>query len=72
MPYRGEVVGCPPKDRAALVRAFLAKPVFGIATTAGLIERIEHDALLWRLCDRERLRDVPSESTSRAPLRSLR
>ena len=63
LPYRGCVAGCPPKDRAALARAFMAKPVFGIPTTSGLIERLEHDALLRRLCGWERVDEVPSEST---------
>ena len=55
--------GRPPCDRAALARAFLAKSVLGLPTTAALIERLEIDAALRRLCGWEGRRAVPSEAT---------
>lgn len=55
--------GRPPCDRAALARAFLAKSVLGLPTTAALIERLEIDGALRRLCGWEGRRAVPSEAT---------
>ena len=63
--------GRPPKDRHALARAFVAKAVLDLPTTAGLIERLavmpqacfQHDAALRRLCGYERASQVPGEST---------
>ena len=43
--FRGQV-GRPEEDRAALARAFIAKAVFDIPTTRGLIERLEVDGRL--------------------------
>jgi hypothetical protein len=55
--------GRPLEDRHALARAFVAKAVLNLATTAGLIERLAVDATLRRLCGFERASEVPSEST---------
>ena len=55
--------GRPPDDRHALARAFVAKAVLDLPTTAGLIERLAVDATLRRLCGWERASEVPSEST---------
>lgn len=55
--------GRPVEDRHALARAFVAKAVLNLATTAGLIERLAVDATLRRLCGWERASQVPSEST---------
>jgi hypothetical protein len=55
--------GRPAQDRHALARAFIAKAVLDLSTTAGLIERLAVDAVLRRLCGWERARQVPSEST---------
>jgi hypothetical protein len=43
-------VGRPAKDRAALARAFVAKAVFGLTETSALVERLNADGLLRRLC----------------------
>ena len=43
LPYFRGQVGRPEEDRAALARAFIAKAVFDIPTTRGLIERLEVD-----------------------------
>ncbi|MCP5374291.1 MAG: transposase [Hyphomicrobiales bacterium] len=63
LPYRRGGAGCPPSDRAALARAFVAKAVFNLPTTGLLIERLSVDKTLRRLCGWERLGSVPSEST---------
>ena len=42
--------GRPPGDRRALARAFLAKAVFDVPTTRALIERLQIDEPLRRLC----------------------
>ena len=55
--------GRPVEDRHALARAFVAKAVLDLPTTAGLIERLAVDAALRRLCGWERASEVPSEST---------
>jgi hypothetical protein len=55
--------GRPLEDRHALARAFVAKAVLNLPTTAGLIERLAVDAVLRRLCGWERANQVPSEST---------
>jgi hypothetical protein len=55
--------GRPPRDRAALARAFVAKAVLGLPTTAMLIERLAVDKQLRRLCGWEQPGQVPSEAT---------
>jgi hypothetical protein len=55
--------GRPPLDRAALARAFVAKTVLGLPTTAMLIERLKVDKQLRRLCCWEHLGQLPSEAT---------
>lgn len=56
-------IGRPQKDRAALARAFIAKVVFNMATTRILLERLESDTSLRRICGWERRSQVPDEST---------
>ena len=60
--FRGQV-GRPEEDRAALARAFIAKAVFDVPTTRGLIERLEVDGRLWRLCGWSGAGRLPSEAT---------
>ena len=55
--------GRPPRDRAALARAFIAKAVMQIPTTVMLIERLSVDKQLRRLCGWETPGQVPSEAT---------
>ncbi len=57
------VVGRPRKDRAALARSFLAKAVFNISETEALVERLQLDKTLRRLCGWSRAGAVPSCST---------
>ena len=60
--FRGQV-GRPEEDRAALARAFIAKAVFDVPTTRGLIERLEVDGRLCRLCGWSGAGRLPSEAT---------
>ena len=60
LPYFRGQVGRPEEDRAALARAFIAKAVFDIPTTRALIERLEVDGKLCRLCGRSRTGRLPS------------
>lgn len=54
--------GRPLTDRAAIARAFVAKAIYGLATTRMLLDRLASDAALRRICGWEKKRDVPSES----------
>ncbi len=47
----------------ALARAFLAKAIYNMATTEILIERLNSDLSLRRLCGYERRNQLPSQST---------
>ena len=61
--WSGPVAGRPAKDRVALAQSFLAKAVFKLATTRDLIERLESDDKLRRLCGWPSACAVPSEAT---------
>ena len=63
LPYFRGQVGRPEEDRAALARAFIAKAVFDVPTTRGLIERLEVDGRLRRLCGWSGGGRLPSEAT---------
>lgn len=60
-PPRGR--GRPPDDRPAIARSFVAKAVLTIPTTSALIERLQIDRALRRICGWERRSEVPSEAT---------
>ena len=60
-PRRGP--GRPADDRPQIARAFVAKAVLTIPTTAALVERLQVDRSLRRICGWERRSDVPAEST---------
>jgi Transposase domain (DUF772) len=60
-PSRGP--GRPPDDRPAIARSFIAKAVLTIPTTSALIERLQIDRALRRICGWERRSDLPSEAT---------
>lgn len=62
LPPTYRVPGRPLKDRAAVARAFLAKSVYGLTTTRSLLDRLENEEKLRRICGWEKRRDVPSES----------
>ena len=55
--------GRPRSNRAALLRAFLAKTIFNIDETLGLIERLRLDKALRRLCGWGGAGTLPSEAT---------
>jgi len=59
--YYGSM-GRPPKSRAAIARAFIAKMVYNMPTTRMLLERLESDKSLRRLCGWEYRHQVPHES----------
>lgn len=61
--YRWVGNGCPPKDRLAMFKAFVAKAVLDLPTTRILINTIRTCPTLRRLCGFETLGDVPSEAT---------
>ena len=42
--------GRPPKDRAAMARALVAKAVYDLPTTRMLLDRLDTDVVLRRLC----------------------
>lgn len=55
--------GRPPKERAAIARAFVAKAVYNMPTTRALLDRLSSDKKLRRICGWEQKGDIPSEST---------
>lgn len=55
--------GRPPEDRRAIARAFVAKATLNLPTTAALLDRLDVDARLRRICGWERRSQVPSEAT---------
>jgi hypothetical protein len=63
LPYPHGYVGRPCAERAALARAFIAKAVYNLPTTRLLIDLLEGDVRLRRLCGWERRQDVPKEWT---------
>jgi hypothetical protein len=62
-PYRWRGIGCPPKKRAWLVHAFIAKAVYEFPTTRALLEALKARPVLRRLCGWESASDIPHEST---------
>jgi len=58
--YHG--MGRPAKSRAAIARAFIAKMVYNMPTTRMLLERLESDKSLRRLCGWEYRHQIPHES----------
>jgi hypothetical protein len=63
LPYIGQVPGRPTAERSAIAHAFVAKAVYNLPTTKILIDYLDADIKLRRLCGWERKRDVPSAST---------
>ncbi len=56
-------MGRPSKDRYAIACAFVAKAVYGFGLTRQLLEALQRDAQLRRICGWESARRVPHEST---------
>jgi hypothetical protein len=63
LPYQHGLVGRPLTERAALARAFIAKAVYNLPTTRLLLDLLDGDVRLRRLCGWERRQDVPKEWT---------
>ena len=61
--YSRSLRGRPPKERAAIARAFVAKAVYNMPTTRGLLDRLACDKKLRRICGWEQKGGIPSEST---------
>src|SRR5512146_665558 len=59
---RRAATGRPPRDRAALATAFIAKAVLNLQTTRDLIDRLRSDAALRRICGWRDARRLPHES----------
>jgi len=55
-------LGCPPKARAPILQAFIAKAVYGFPTTRALLESLRARPTLRRLCGWESVGDIPSEA----------
>jgi hypothetical protein len=56
-------MGRPSKDRLAIASAFVAKAVYGFATTRQLLEALQRDDHLRRLCGWMSAQQVPHEAT---------
>ena len=63
LPHWSGLPGRPLAERVALARSFVAKAVLNLPTTVALIERVQSDQTLRKLCGWARLGAVPSEST---------
>lgn len=61
--YRWKGIGCPPHERVWLLHAFIAKTVYGFATTELLLDALRTRPTLRRLCGWETSSDIPSAST---------
>ena len=55
--------GRPPSDRKAIARAFVVKAVYNFSTTRELIDRLNCDKALRRICGWESQYQIPKEST---------
>ena len=55
--------GRPPADRGTIARSFVAKMTLHIPSTRALIDRLQVDVVLRRICGFESRRDIPDEST---------
>ena len=55
--------GRPKSDRGAIVRAFVAKAILNLPTTSMLVERLQFDNVLRRLCGWIYVWEIPCEAT---------
>ena len=51
------------EDRAAIARAFIAKAIYNLTSTRSLIDYLQCDPVMRRICGWERVNELPSEST---------
>ena len=61
--FSRSLYGRPPKERAAIARAFVAKAVYNMPTTRDLLDRLACEKKLRRICGWEQKGGIPSEST---------
>lgn len=61
--YYESYTGRPPADRKAIARAFVAKAVYNLSSTRALLDRLQCDTTLRRLCGWESRYAIPSEAT---------
>ena len=61
--FSRSLYGRPPKERAAIARAFVAKAVYNMPTTRDLLDRLACEKKLRRICGWEQKAGIPSEST---------
>jgi hypothetical protein len=54
--------GRPPHDRGAMARAFIAKAIWNLPSTRALLDRLQSDAALRRMCGWETAVAVPDET----------
>ena len=55
-------IGRKPHSRMAMANAFIAKAVWNVPTTRGLLDQIKSSPSLRRLCGWDRVCDIPDES----------
>ena len=60
--YHGDR-GRPKKNRIAIARAFVAKAIYNMPTTRILLDRLQSDINLRRICGWETVNMIPDEST---------
>ena len=56
-------VGRPQDDRTAIARAFVAKAVYNLPTTRHLVDQLQNDKVLRRICGWEKVSDISEEWT---------
>ena len=61
--YAGRFPGRPPEDRIVIARTFVTRMVYTMASTRILLDRLDTDPAVRRLCGWERKEEVPGEST---------
>jgi transposase len=63
LPEFSGYIGRPTKSRSSMARAFMAKAVYNMPTTEMLLDRLQTDIQLRRICGWEKMREVPSRAT---------
>ncbi|MFT5260787.1 MAG: hypothetical protein ACI9J2_002422 [Saprospiraceae bacterium] len=63
LPEISGYVGRPSNSRLPMARAFVAKAIYNMPTTEMLLDRLDSDIKLRRICGWEKIREVPSRST---------
>jgi hypothetical protein len=62
-PFNWSGVGCPPRARMSIFKAFILKAVYNYPTTKVMIENVTLSPPLRRLCGWETVGEIPSEAT---------